>query len=190
MLTICFYGIIFSQNHHTNDEPKLIGNIDLANDKKNEYQAIYASQTKGVFYMIYAKFVLDDSKQYIKEIELFAKNYSKVWTHVFSKQNIGFFSKKIDPSLFTFDSSQKKLTFKLPIKKRKGFKKAKVTFTNLKFKVKDLERFHILRKYVNQKSDISNLILSNSDKLIQQESDVCNKAFGTNCVESSLYFIK
>lgn len=158
------------------DEDKInfLSNVNLSTEEAlKDYQALYASQAKGVFYIIFGKFELgkdENDEEYIKKIEFVSVNYRKPWTSniIFTRKNIGFLNPTISPNRFTINDNGV-LNFNLPIKKRvKSSCSVKdidyyenkikntscysvVNFPDTSKKLKSFNRIHIDRIHVRNK---------------------------------------
>lgn len=120
---IFLFSLLFSINAFSQGESNGDDNLDFLsnvylergrNVKLEDYQALYASQAKGVFFVVFGKF--STSGEYIDKIEFISLNYSKPKLRIFTRKNIGFLDSKIDTSNFHLKDST--LFFSLNLKKR------------------------------------------------------------------------
>jgi len=145
-------------------------------DHKDDYQALYFSQSKGIFYGVYGKIDLDTLTMKHKGMHLKVINYQRILPFT---QEIGFHSEPLSASLLYQDVDT--LKFNLILDKFWSSKKeAYIKFTD-SIDVQRLKYFKIKRYF--------------SDKDIgEKRKNPCyekygQNAIGLNCIESDLQVV-
>ncbi len=146
---------------------------------ESDYQAIYFSQSKGLFYGIYGKVDLDPSKTKVIGLHLKAVNYKRTFPFTYE---IGFKSKNLPDSLLTNKENSPILHFNMVLNNLGS----SYNYSYLKLKesipIKKLNKFYV-RRYFSY-DDIGKEINDPCSRISTNHS-----AIGLNCVESDLKII-
>lgn len=167
--------------------------VGFSEKYEDDYQALYFSQSKGIFYGIYGKIDLNKNKDSIKGIFLEAVNYQRSLPFTFK---IGFENDKIlstkENNLFSIDEKDSRLEFRLVLDK--NWKTKEEAYLELENpialnEINNLNNGFYLKRFFSETDAIKDPMNNTRDSCSENDG-TRGFAIGMNCIESELEIIQ